>query len=340
MQRLDDDTRKMIIRFNTECKSYATIAKLCNVSKSTVSRVINEKREPQSINIAYEILTPITNNTINKEETQQEEAPDWTDEPEPHFNLEEFLSTDRPNVPSTWGYRWEDKGRHFWYVVYPDSAEPDWKRQLDDTGLPWHESPIHDMDMTATGMHKKPHYHVIVSYGNATTYRNACQLLSITHGRPPMMIRRVNRAYRYARHADDPDKFQYDSSGKAHNGWTVPLEATEVYAIIDELTDAIFDEDCKEVTELYLIAKDLGTTYTHVYYDRIYLFERITRSYRHNPRAYLYRRLQQIETKLEEGCTGNERKELEAKRDELTERLKSLRKFERDKGDNDYESYY
>lgn len=70
----------------------------------------------------------------------------------------------------------KDKGRHFWYVVYPDSAPKDWIERLKSTGLAFCISPLHDKDTNPDGTKKKAHWHVIVSWPNTTTYSAALKL--------------------------------------------------------------------------------------------------------------------------------------------------------------------
>ena len=62
--------------------------------------------------------------------------------------------------------------RNFATVVYPESAPKDWQDILSRHCVPAFISPLHDKDTNPTGEPKKPHYHCIVYYENATTLKN------------------------------------------------------------------------------------------------------------------------------------------------------------------------
>ena len=64
------------------------------------------------------------------------------------------------------------KKRNWAFVLYPESAPEDWKEQLQLAGLQCAISPLHDKDLNADGTPKKAHYHIILVYGNPTTYNN------------------------------------------------------------------------------------------------------------------------------------------------------------------------
>ena len=89
------------------------------------------------------------------------------------------------------------KGRHFSYVIYPDSAPADWIEQLKNIGLAFVVSPLHNRDINADGTKKKDHWHIIVSWGNTTTYRAAKGLCNILNCPIPQMLRNCNGMYRY-----------------------------------------------------------------------------------------------------------------------------------------------
>ena len=59
-------------------------------------------------------------------------------------------------------------GRTWAFVIYPDSLPSNWEEIILNTGLPMAISPLHDKDINPDGTEKKPHYHVIIYYENAT----------------------------------------------------------------------------------------------------------------------------------------------------------------------------
>ena len=69
------------------------------------------------------------------------------------------------------------KKSHWAIIIYPESAPPNWREILQDTGLEVAISPIHDQDINPDNTKKKPHYHVILNYSNNTTFLKAELLL-------------------------------------------------------------------------------------------------------------------------------------------------------------------
>lgn len=92
------------------------------------------------------------------------------------------------------------------------SAPDDWITQLQLSGLQFAISPLHDKDIheDGSGRTKKPHYHVIVVYGNPTTYNNVKSLTDSFNSPIPQALEQIRGYYRYLTHKDNPDKYQYD----------------------------------------------------------------------------------------------------------------------------------
>ena len=182
------------------------------------------------------------------------------------------------------------KGRHFWYVVYPDSAPEDWVEQLQQTGLTFCVSPLHDKDTNPDGTPKKPHYHVIISWGNTTTYRSARSLAETILNCPrPQMLTNPTGAYRYHQHKDNPEKYQYTEQSRCFNGWVRPLDSAEVTAIKQEIHKLIYLEDIQEYGELITVCAVYGPEYVDVAMNNTYYCERLCSSYRNNPLRGLMR---------------------------------------------------
>lgn len=201
------------------------------------------------------------------------------------------------------------KGRHFWYVVYPTeeyfhSLHPEgtydgsngwgtmtesWINDLAGTGLAFEVSELHWLDVTPSGMQKKPHWHVIVTWPNTTTYRAACGLGKMLNCPKPLLLHNVIGAHRYHRHLDNPEKHQYQTYGTAYNGWTAPLQADEVTRIKREIKELILVEDIQEYAELLIVCETKGVDYLDVAMNNTLYCERICASYRNNPMRVLLR---------------------------------------------------
>lgn len=181
------------------------------------------------------------------------------------------------------------KGRHFAYVVYPESAPSDWVEQLKMTGLAFCVSPLHDKDSNADDTPKKPHYHVIISWGNSTTYRAARGLCDMLKCPIPQLLKNPNGMYRYLTHRDNPEKYQYTDNPTAYNGWVRPLDGTDVTRIKAEIWHMVYTEDCREYGELLMVCNSKGPEYFEIASNHTMFFKAVCDGYRNSPRRTLMR---------------------------------------------------
>lgn len=156
------------------------------------------------------------------------------------------------------------KKRNWAFVLYPESAPKNWKEMLAQSGVQCAISPLHDRDVNPTGEPKKPHYHVILVYGNPTTYSN---VKSLTNGRLgqtiPQPLEQVQGYYRYLTHDDNPEKAQYSKNDIEHlNGFDirefVELSKSEVIRIKREIQAFIRDNQIYEYADLMDLLMDAG----------------------------------------------------------------------------------
>lgn len=156
------------------------------------------------------------------------------------------------------------KKRNWAFVLYPESAPEDWREQLAKSGVQCAISPLHDKDIDPTGEPKKPHYHVILVYGNPTTYNN---VKGFTHGQLgqtiPQPLEQVRGYYRYLTHEDNPEKAQYSKSDiELINGFSiqdfVELTRSETSKITREILQLIRDNGLTEYATLMDILMDAG----------------------------------------------------------------------------------
>lgn len=201
------------------------------------------------------------------------------------------------------------KSRHFWFVVYPTeqylrehfpdceydgssgwgTAPDDWIERLRMTGLAFNVSPLHLFDKNPDGSPKKPHWHVIVSWANTTTYRSARALCDVLNCPRPLLLSAVVGAYRYHQHRDNPEKYQYVEPSVSYNGWEVPLDSTEVKRIKKELKHLVLLEDIREYAELLIVCDEMGDEYFDVASNNTFFCDKLCSSYRHNPIKVLMR---------------------------------------------------
>lgn len=156
------------------------------------------------------------------------------------------------------------KKRNWAFVLYPESAPKDWLEQLAKSGIQCAVSPLHDQDINPGGEPKKPHYHVILVYGNPTTYNNVKALTNGKLGQTiPQPLEQVRGYYRYLTHADNPEKAQYSAADiQTINGFDirdyVEMTKSEVIKYKRELLAFIRDNDLMEYSDLLDILLDGG----------------------------------------------------------------------------------
>lgn len=161
------------------------------------------------------------------------------------------------------------KGRNWAFVMYPESMPENWFEILEETGLPYAISPLHDKDVNPTGEVKKPHYHVICQYANTTTAKNVREnVCSKVNGTIPIKLESIKGMYRYHLHLDNPEKYQYDDRDRIFiNGFDVSnvnaLTQTEIQKIKKEIVTIIIDNDILEYSDLLslLLENDLNNMF-------------------------------------------------------------------------------
>jgi len=104
------------------------------------------------------------------------------------------------------------RSRYYAFVVYPESAPENWRDILQQTGLEFAISPLHDKDLNADDEEKKAHWHVIAVWGNTTTYATAKRISDSVNAPIPQALSSLKGYYRYLTHKDNPEKHQYDES--------------------------------------------------------------------------------------------------------------------------------
>ena len=110
-----------------------------------------------------------------------------------------------------------NKSQCWAFVMYEDSAPPDYEDKLRQLGVPFALSPWHDQDTDGLDgdgkpKYKKKHRHGMLHWpGGSTTYRTAAAITrDVLHGTIPIPLVSPRGYYRYFCHLDNPNKVQYD----------------------------------------------------------------------------------------------------------------------------------
>lgn len=155
------------------------------------------------------------------------------------------------------------KKRNWAFVLYPESAPTDWFDRLKQSGLMGAISPLHDKDLNADGEPKKAHYHIILVYGNTTTFNNVKSLTDSLNQPIPQALEQIRGYYRYLTHKDNPEKYQYsDSDIVTFGGFDisdfVEMTKSEVTKYIKEIHAFVRDNDITEYSDLCDMLIDAG----------------------------------------------------------------------------------
>jgi len=164
---------------------------------------------------------------------------------------------------------WKDektKGRVWAFVAYPESAPENWREILQQTGLEFAISPLHDSDKDPTDEEKKPHWHIIAVWSSGTATGATARRMTESINAPlPQPVSSIKGYYRYLTHKDNPDKHQYDESEiTAINGFSIAnhseLTRNEVNEIKKQVQRLIISEGIEEYSDLldYLLENNLN----------------------------------------------------------------------------------
>lgn len=113
------------------------------------------------------------------------------------------------------------RNRNYRFVVWYDSADPDWEIKLDETGIPFYVID-HDMDINDDGTTKKVHGHVVLKFDSPKTLQQVTDIVKSCCGDGVNIILvadSISGAVQYLTHMNHPNKYQYSHDKvRCHNG--------------------------------------------------------------------------------------------------------------------------
>lgn len=180
----------------------------------------------------------------------------------------------------------EDKNRHWTFLVYPESAPNNWKEILQETGCQIAISPLHDKDLNPDNELKKPHYHILICFPGPTTFKKVNSLCTQLNSPIPKRALSIIGIYRYFTHLDNPEKYQYNEEDiivlngfdiKEYNG----LTASQTLVIKKAIQKLILDLNLTEYSDLMdYIIKNLSNDFYQVASNNTLFFDRYLSSRR------------------------------------------------------------
>ena len=186
-----------------------------------------------------------------------------------------------------------EKNRNWTFLIYPDSAPTNWFELLQETGLPFAISPLHDKDLNPTGEQKKPHYHAVICFPGPTTYNKVntdiCQMLNSPI---PKRVLSIVGIYRYFTHKDNPEKYQYDEQDiRSSNGFDIgeynALTSNQVLLIMKEIQYLIVSKKIYEYADLMdLLLKEDTSDFYQIASSHTLFFDRYLSSRRNKKKDF------------------------------------------------------
>ena len=155
-----------------------------------------------------------------------------------------------------------DSRHRLWtFIVYPDSAPPNWREMLDEKHLTWVESPLHDADLNADNTQKKPHIHIALIFDGKKSYSQIVEITLSLNSPIPQTVASLPALIRYFAHLDNPEKHQYDPSliighGGADVANLLKPTCSQRYLYISEMQDWCKEFGCIEFADLLDYARN------------------------------------------------------------------------------------
>lgn len=149
----------------------------------------------------------------------------------------------------------ETRTRAWTFLVYPESCPDQWRSIIDDWHIEWVESPLHEYDVNPTGEIKKPHWHILIMFGNVKSYDQIVELIKPLNGTIPQRCHNCKSLVRYMAHLDNPEKYQYDVTQIiGHGGVEVSdllkPSAAERYTMIKDMCEYVYQANITEFFQL------------------------------------------------------------------------------------------
>lgn len=196
--------------------------------------------------------------------------------------------------------RHKESSKWWSFIVYPESAEENWKEKLQLLGCELAISPLHDKDLWThdsseivdeetgeiveekgsrykCGEKKKPHWHCIIKFEKTIKYREANNIIrAITNGPYLQKCMSLKGQYEYFTHMNNPDKYQYEKSEiEKYNNFIIEPTQTDRIIMIDEIGRVIAE---KEFLDLGAVRKHYEGQYEYINVISLkaYFFEKLT----------------------------------------------------------------
>lgn len=165
--------------------------------------------------------------------------------------------------------------RNWQMLLYPESCAEDWKEFLNEIGVSWIASPLHDKDLNEDGTVKKEHFHLYVTYAAQVNYKQVNEDVAIPLGAvfPDLdnvvVIKDMKTAICYLTHDGFSDKAQYSQafitkSPSFDIDRFTQITEDEQDKLLFEMIDFIEDSDITELCDLIYYCKIHNTDWFRI----------------------------------------------------------------------------
>ena len=179
------------------------------------------------------------------------------------------------------------KARYWTAVLYPECMVNDWEENIDDILQVPFEYAIHDRDKCSDDDERKTHVHVVIAFGNTTTYKHALSMFqklqpNIQYCEQVLNIRYIHE---YLIHNTESckkkNKYLYDASCRiSGNGFDIgcyeQLSITDKRKMLRQLCDFVCEYEIYNFVDFYNHVFDkFGDDYFEVISSYSGLIERL-----------------------------------------------------------------
>jgi len=151
------------------------------------------------------------------------------------------------------------RARNWMFIMYPDSAPPNWRDILSDLHVQIAVSPLHDKDVNATGEPKKAHWHVVLAYDTVKKQEQVQEIADMVNGTEVRKIQSLSGMLRYLTHMDNPEKAQYSAKDIISFGGldvqNIIITCADKVLMLEQIMDWIDENRCTKFTELMRYAR-------------------------------------------------------------------------------------
>lgn len=186
------------------------------------------------------------------------------------------------------GSKKDDRTLNWTCVLYPESAETNWREILSEMQVRIAVSPLHDKDQNPDGTPKKAHYHIAFAFDGNKSYEQVQELTQALKATIPQRCHSLKGTVRYMTHMDNPEKVQYPRTDiVSYGGFDIDSmftpTVTQRYDVLRSIIEFVDNEEVTEFCDLvkYAAVKQYDTWFPILADSGAYFIGQYIKSARH-----------------------------------------------------------